>query len=92
MGAEKISQEPLKTVQVAGQTDINSKENVKIKTETKCDCGYFSDSTDELTMCHQHEQGAGEEVVIESSDGHEVGPGQLNKQISDRNKQTIYMC
>ena len=80
MGAEKISQEPLKTVQVTGQTDISSKENMKMKTETKCDCGYFSDSTDELMKYHQHEQGVvGEEVVIESSNGHEVGGEQLNK-------------
>ena len=71
MGAEKISQEPLKTVQVTGQKEIHSEENMKMKTETKCDCGYFSDSTDEMVLCRQHEQG--EEVVIESSNGHEVG-------------------
>ena len=79
MGAEKISQELIKTVQVTGQTDvhltadINSEEHVKKKTETKCDCGYFSDSTDELMKCYQHQQGVmGEDVVIESTDGHEV--------------------
>ena len=60
MGAENISKEPLKTAQVTGQTEIDSKENMKKKTETKCDCGYFSDSTDEKMICHQHEQGVAE--------------------------------
>ena len=89
MGAENISKEPLKTAQVTGQTEIDSKENMKMKTETKCDCGYFSDSTDEKMICHQHEQGVvGEEVVIESTDGHEVGGVQLIKNKKQIDKQT----
>ena len=75
--------EPLK--HVAGQKHDNHTKD--LKSETKCDCGYFSDSTEEL--CHQGdrkevmiesnneekvviESGDGMEVVIESGDGKEV--------------------
>ena len=65
--------EPLK--HVAGQKHDNHTKD--LKTETKCDCGYFSDSTDEL--CHQGdrkevmiESSNEEKVVIESGDGMEV--------------------
>ena len=75
MGAEKVSQDHLVT-SVIGPTDIycrkdtnNSEETVIMKTETKCDCGYFSDNTDEMMICHQR---AAEEVVIESINGQEV--------------------
>ena len=64
-----------------------------MKRETKCDCGYFSDSTDELMKYHQHEQGVvGEEVVIESTDAHEVGGVQLNKNKQiDKQTNNLYV-
>ena len=61
--------EPLK--HVAGQKHDNHTKD--LKTETKCDCGYFSDSTEEL--CHQRDRkeemielNNEEKVVIESGE------------------------
>ena len=73
--------EPLK--HVAGQKhDDHTKD---LKTETKCDCGYFSDSTEEL--CHQRnreevmiESNNEEKVVIESGDGMEVVIESINRE------------
>ena len=73
--------EPLK--QVAGQKYDNHTKD--LKTETKCDCGYFSDSTEEL--CHQRdrkevmiESNNEEKVVIESGDGMEVVIESINEE------------
>ena len=91
MGAEEVSQDRLVT-SVNGQRDIscskdtnNSEETVKMKTETKCDCGYFSDNTEEMMICHQR---AAEEVVIESINGQEVG--KQTKAKIKTSKQTKY--
>ena len=82
MGGEKLSQDPLRTV-VTEQTDVccrteltNSQETVKMKTETKSDCGYFSDSTDEMLLSHQR---VAKEVLVESTNGQEVGEQTKNK-------------
>ena len=107
MGVEKILQDPLRTVteqaDVYFKTDLtNSRETVeKIKTtETKFDCGYFSDSTEEMILM------ATKEVVVESTNVQEVGkqtktdniPNKLklyksqkqtNKQKLKTDKQTI---
>ena len=74
MGGEKIPQDPLRTV--TEQTDVfcrtdltNSQKTWKMKTETKFDCGYFSDSTEEMMLSQQR---AAKEAV-ESTNGQEVG-------------------
>ena len=80
MGGEKLSQDPLRTV-VTEQTDVccrteltNSQKTVKM--ETKFDCGYFSDSTDEMLLSHQR---VAKEVLVESTNGQEVGEPTKNK-------------